>query len=178
MTPGDDLIEQGVKKMLHGQGYTPRPMRCWRMCPFIQASRKAEFKPIPTNMSPEIRKLPEDVRMTLQGCKVFQPPQIAEYNNLLRRDGKLVSGVDKLGTRSKTRLGRLYHKFDSLCALATSKEGRLILIQHREFHHVFYPVCYHPAHEVYNEILNKYERRWSALNESYGKPWPNSASSF
>jgi hypothetical protein len=170
MTPGDDLIEQGVKKMLHGQGYTPRPMRCWRMCPFIQASRKAEFKPIPTNMSPEIRKLPEDVRMTLQGCKVFQPPQIAEYNNLLRRDGKLVSGVDKLGTRSKTRLGRLYHKFDSLCALATSKEGRLILIQHREFHHVFYPVCYHPAHEVYNEILNKYERRWSALNESYGKP--------
>lgn len=162
-------MEDEVQMMIHGEGFKPMPVRNWRKCPLIQASRKAEFRPIPADMAPEIRRLPEHVRTSLNGCKLFQLPQIAEYNNLLRRDGKLVSGVDKLYSRGKTKPGRLYHKFDSLCALATSKAGRLLLVQHRALNHVFYALGFHSAHNLYNDMLNKYERRWYSVSETYGK---------
>lgn len=164
-----DLIDPEVQLMIHGEGYKPKPLRSWRRCPLIQASRKAEFRPFPDGVAPEIRHLPEHVRESLNGCKLFQPQQIAEYNRMLRQDGKLVSGVDVLANKARIKPGRLYHKFDSLCALATSKAGRLLLVQHRNLPHVFYAICYDPAHKLYIEWLNMYERRWFAVSSTYGK---------
>lgn len=155
--------------MLHGQGYTPKPVPSWRKCPLIQASRRGEFRPLEANTAAEIRPLPEDVRSSLPGCKLFQPEQIAHYNHMLQWDGQLVSGVDKVAARARTKPGRLFHKFDSMCALATSRAGRLLLIQHGQLNHVFYAICYDPAHALYNELLNMYERRWFAISKSYGK---------
>ncbi|KAG0581831.1 hypothetical protein M758_3G013400 [Ceratodon purpureus] len=167
--PVQDLMETEVQRMIHGEGFKPKPLRSWRKCPLIQASRKREFRPVPDGVTPEIRQLPENVRTTLNGCKLFQPQQIAEYNRMLQRDGKLVSGVDHIAKRERIKPGRLYHKFDSLCALATSKAGRLLVLQHRELNHVFYAISYDPAHKLYNELLNMYERRWSAVSDTYGK---------
>lgn len=164
-----DLMETEVMRMIHGEGYKPKPLRSWRKCPLIQASRKKEFRPVPDGVTPEIRHLPENVREALNGCKVFQPQQIAEYNRLLQQDGKLVSGVEHNARRDRVKPGRLYHKFDSLCALATTKAGRLLLLQHRALNHVFYAIAYDPAHKLYIELLNMYERRWCALSDTYGK---------
>ena len=155
--------------MIHGEGYEPKPLRSWRKCPLIQASRKKEFRPVPEGVMPEIRHLPENVRTALTGCKLFQPQQIAEYNRLVQRDGRLVSGVDHMARRDRTKPGRLYHKFDSLCALAVSMSARLLLLQHRDLNHVFYAISYDPAHKSYCELLNKYERRWCAVSTTYGK---------
>ncbi|KAG0599726.1 hypothetical protein M758_12G174200 [Ceratodon purpureus] len=163
------LMQPEVLMMLHGQGYQAKPVPNWRKCSLILASRKAEFRPLEAKIAPEIRPLPESMRLSLPGCKLFHPQQIAHYNQMLRSDGKLESGVAKVAARTRTKPGRLYHKFDSLCALATSKAGRLLLIQHRELNHVFYPICYDPAHKLYIEWLNMYERRWFAVSESYGK---------
>ncbi|XP_024364425.1 uncharacterized protein [Physcomitrium patens] len=164
-----DLMHPEVAQMIHGEGYKPKPLPSWRKCPLIQASRLAEFRPIPNHTTPKILQLPEHIRATLNGCKVFQPQQIAEYNRILEWDGKLVSGVDHMVARNPVKPGRLYHKFDSLCALATSRAGRLLVIQHRELNHVFYAICYDPAHKPYIDWLNMYERRWYALSVSYGK---------
>jgi hypothetical protein len=164
-----DLLDPDVQRMIHGEGYKPKPLRSWRRCPLIQASRKAEFRAFPDGTTPEIRHLPEHVRASLNGCKLFHPQQIDEYNRMLKQDGKLVSGVDVLATRARVKPGRLYHKFDSLCALATSKAGRLLLLQHRILPHVFYAICHDPAHKMYIDLLNMYERRWFAVSPSYGK---------
>lgn len=147
-----DLIEPDVQMMIHGEGYAPKPIRSWRKCPLIQASRKAEFRPFPDGIVPEIRNLPEHVRTSLNGCHFFPPQQILEYNRMLRQDGKLVSGVDVLASRARVKPGRLYHKFDSLCALATSMAGRLLLVQHRTLPHVFYAINYDPAHKLYSTL--------------------------
>ena len=155
--------------MILGNGVKPMPVRSWLRCPLIQASRKLEFRPFPADIVPEIRSLPEHVRMSLSGCKVFQIPQITEYNKMLQSDGVFVSGVDKVAARARTKPGRLYHKFDSLCALATSKGGRLLLVQHKNLNHVFYAICFHPDHNLYNQTLNMYESRWYAVSETYGK---------
>lgn len=88
---------------------------------------------------------------------------------MLQSDGGFVSGVDKVAARARTKPGRLYHKFDSLCALATSKGGRLLLVQHKNLNHVFYAICFHPNHNLYNETLNMYESRWYAVSDTYGK---------
>lgn len=162
-------MQPEVRKMLNGDGCNPKPVRTWRKCPLIQASRRSEFRPLPDGAVPEIRPMPKNVRESLNGCMTFQSQQIARYNELLRRDGKLVSGVDKVAAGEQTKSGRLYHKFDSLCALATSKSARLLLVQHKELHHIFYAIRYDPVHALYNELLNIYEQRWNVCSSTYGK---------
>jgi hypothetical protein len=68
--------------MLHCQGYDPKPVPSWRKCPLILASRRAEFRPLAADEAAEIRALPESVRSSLPGCKLFRPQQIAHYNQI------------------------------------------------------------------------------------------------